>query len=71
MASDNDTEESWKAILFPDGKVQIGWLTLSLIVVAILVTVWSGFNFTSSFSQKFFITQIVLLNGGVGWKSGF
>ena len=71
MASDNDKEESWKAILFPDGQVQIGWLTLSLIVVAILVTVWSGFNFTSPFSQKFFITQFVLLNGGVGWKSGF
>src|ERR1035441_9972195 len=30
----------------------------------------SGFNFTSPFSEQFFITQIVLVNGGVGWKSG-
>ena len=34
------------------------------------MTAWSGFNFTSPFSEKFFITQIVVLNGGVGWKSG-
>ena len=34
------------------------------------MTAWSGFNFTSPFSEKFFITQIVVLPGGMGWKSG-
>lgn len=71
MQSSNGKYTSWKTILFPDGQIQIGWLTLALILLATLVTAWSGFNFTSPFSEKFFITQIVVLNGGVGWKSGF
>jgi membrane associated rhomboid family serine protease len=70
MQSDSGKPESWKAILFPDSRIQIGWLTSSLGLLAILVTVCSGFNFTSPFSQKFFITQFVMVNGGIGWKSG-
>lgn len=70
MQSGNGKEESWKAIVFPDGQIQIGRLSLALILLAILVTAWSGFNFSSAFSEKFFITQIVVLPDGVGWKSG-
>src|ERR1035437_10814278 len=71
MQSSSSKYTSWKIILFPDGQIQIGWLTLVLILLATLVTAWSGLNFTSPFSEKFFITQIVVLNGGGGWKSGF
>jgi hypothetical protein len=71
MESGHAQSESWREILFPDGRIQMGWLTITLSASAVLVTVWSGFNFTSAFSQEFFITRFVVLDGVTGWKGGF
>jgi GlpG protein len=57
-------------VFFPTGRLEVGWLTMALLVACLAVTILTNFGTNLTLVDYFSITRYRLVDGHIGWQTG-